>query len=155
MIATQGPLKNTLTEFWEMVFQKKVKVIAMLSPLSLRNKGSHCAPYWEDKKQTHNDIDIELTDVKKCSSYTVRSFEMRHAKRKETRKVCQYHYEQWEEELPRENKDLLEMITRIRQDAPSKRGEDRSDKAVPLLVHCRYSPRHGAIPRSRPEDSLS
>ncbi|XP_075473167.1 receptor-type tyrosine-protein phosphatase C [Ascaphus truei] len=136
MIATQGPLKNTLTEFWEMVFQKKVKVIAMLSPLSLRNKGSHCAPYWEDKKQTHNDIDIELTDVKKCSSYTVRSFEMRHAKRKETRKVCQYHYEQWEEELPRENKDLLEMITRIRQDAPSKRGEDRSDKAVPLLVHC-------------------
>jgi len=33
MIATQGPLQETIADFWQMVFQRKVKVIVMLTEL--------------------------------------------------------------------------------------------------------------------------
>lgn len=33
MIATQGPLQETISDFWQMVFQRKVKVIVMLTEL--------------------------------------------------------------------------------------------------------------------------
>lgn len=40
MIATQGPLKETVGDFWQMVFQRKVKVIVMLTELT--NGGQVC-----------------------------------------------------------------------------------------------------------------
>lgn len=33
MIAAQGPLRETVSDFWQMVFQRKVKVIVMLTEL--------------------------------------------------------------------------------------------------------------------------
>lgn len=33
MIAAQGPLQETISDFWQMVFQRKVKVIVMLTEL--------------------------------------------------------------------------------------------------------------------------
>ncbi|XP_053549781.1 receptor-type tyrosine-protein phosphatase C isoform X2 [Bombina bombina] len=138
LIATQGPLKNTISDFWQMVFQRKVRVIVALSAPSEENKVAACAPYWEEKKQTYDDLVIELTEEKKCGSYTERSFELRHSKRKEVRKLCQYQYGQWESIIPGETKDLLEMIRKIRNKVPTRRAEEQSkhDKSVPVLVHC-------------------
>lgn len=45
MIATQGPLQETISDFWQMVFQRKVKVIVMLTELKegdqVRASASH------------------------------------------------------------------------------------------------------------------
>lgn len=40
IIAAQAPLKNTLSEFWQMVFQKKAKAIVMLSAPNQENNVS-------------------------------------------------------------------------------------------------------------------
>ncbi|XP_041417502.1 receptor-type tyrosine-protein phosphatase C isoform X3 [Xenopus laevis] len=138
IIATQGPLGNTMPDFWQMIFQKKVKAIVTLSAPSQENKEAACFPYWEKKKETYEDLEVELTNEKSCGSYTERTFEITHSKKTDKRTVCQFHYEQWVEELPGNFKELLNMIEKIRKTYPDKRVEESSkhDKSASLVVHC-------------------
>uniref|UniRef100_A0A803JPQ8 Receptor-type tyrosine-protein phosphatase C n=1 Tax=Xenopus tropicalis TaxID=8364 RepID=A0A803JPQ8_XENTR len=138
VIATQGPLENTVSDFWQMIFQKKVKAIVTLSAPSQENKEAACFPYWEQKKETHEDLEVELTNEKSCGSYTERTFQITYSKKTDKRTVCQFHYEQWKEELPGNPKELLNMIEKIRKEFPDKRVEEASkhDKSASLVVHC-------------------
>ncbi|XP_030061671.1 receptor-type tyrosine-protein phosphatase C isoform X2 [Microcaecilia unicolor] len=137
MIAAQGPLKNTINDFWQMIFQRKVKAIVMLTNLEEESQES-CAKYWGEDKQTYDDIEVEVKDVNNASSYTTRTFEIRHAKRKETRKIHHYTYLQWNEnELPEEPKELVAMIQNVNTKLPKRNVyEHKHENSVPLLVHC-------------------
>ncbi|KAM5148100.1 receptor-type tyrosine-protein phosphatase C [Mantella aurantiaca] len=138
IVAAQAPLKNTMPEFWQMIFQKKAKAIVMLSAANQENNENDCAPYWKEKTKTYDDLQVELISENSCGSYTERCFEIRHAKRKDVRKVSQFHYQKWEEALPTETNELLDMINKIKKIIPTKRREEQSkhDKYVPLVVHC-------------------
>lgn len=139
MIATQGPLKDTIGDFWEMIFQRKVKVIAMLTELK-NGDQEYCAQYWEEGKQKYGDIEINMKDTSKCSSYIIRTFELTHSKRKDCRTVYQYQYNNWSvEQLPKEPKELISMIQNIKEKLPKKSSTEgmKSHKNVPLLIHCR------------------
>ncbi|XP_075040272.1 receptor-type tyrosine-protein phosphatase C, partial [Mixophyes fleayi] len=138
IIATQSPLKNTLSEFWKMIFQRKIKAVVMLATTNMENDEDACAPYWKEKNQTYDDLEVELTSEKACGSYTERCFEIRRSKRKDVRKFSQYHYEQWENNLPKDTKELLEMVEKMRKNIPPKEMEEQSrhEKSIPLLVHC-------------------
>ncbi|XP_063796204.1 receptor-type tyrosine-protein phosphatase C isoform X2 [Pseudophryne corroboree] len=138
IIAAQSPLKHTLPEFWKMIFQKKVKAVVMLSTPEQENSEVSCALYWKEKSQTYDDLEVELTNEKSCGSYTERCFAIRCSKRKDVRKVSQFHYGQWEDDLSNKTKELLEMIEKLRKDIPPKgmNEQNRHDKSVPLLVHC-------------------
>ncbi|XP_040264350.1 receptor-type tyrosine-protein phosphatase C isoform X1 [Bufo bufo] len=138
IIAAQAPLKTTISEVWQMIYQKKIKAIVMLSGLNQENNEEECVPYWKEKSKTYDDLEVELTEENPCGSYTKRSFEIRHTKRKDIKKVSQFHYNQWEDVLPKETKDLLKMIEKVRKNLTSKRLEEQRsrDRSVPLLVHC-------------------
>ncbi|XP_049626741.1 receptor-type tyrosine-protein phosphatase C [Suncus etruscus] len=139
MIATQGPLKDTIGDFWEMIFQRKVKVIAMLTELK-NGDQEYCAQYWEEGKQKYGDIEINIKDTSKYSTYIIRTFELTHSKRKDCRTVYQYQYNNWSvEELPKEPKELISMIQNIKEKLPKKNSTEgmKSHKNVPLLIHCR------------------
>ncbi|XP_057626198.1 receptor-type tyrosine-protein phosphatase C [Chionomys nivalis] len=138
MIATQGPLKETVGDFWQMVFQRKVKVIVMLTELT--NGGQEvCAQYWGEGKQTYGDMEVVIKDTSKSSAYTIRVFELRHSKRKEPRTVYQYQCTTWSgEELPSEPKELVSMIQNLKQKLPKGCPEGvKYHKHTPILVHCR------------------
>lgn len=138
MIATQGPLKETVGDFWQMVFQRKVKVIVMLTELT--NGGQElCAQYWGEGKQTYGDMEVVIKDTSKSSAYTIRVFELRHSKRKEPRTVYQYQCTIWSgEELPSEPKELVSMIQNLKQKLPKSCPEGmKYHKHAPILVHCR------------------
>ncbi|XP_050007590.1 receptor-type tyrosine-protein phosphatase C isoform X2 [Alexandromys fortis] len=138
MIATQGPLKETVGDFWQMVFQRKVKVIVMLTELT--NGGQEvCAQYWGEGKQTYGDMEVVIKDTSKSSGYTLRMFELRHSKRKEPRTVYQYQCTTWSgEELPSEPKELVSMIQNLKQKLPKSCPEGmKYHKHAPILVHCR------------------
>ncbi|NXV79464.1 PTPRC phosphatase, partial [Atlantisia rogersi] len=138
MIATQGPLQETISDFWQMVFQRKVKVIVMLTELK---EGDHelCAPYWEDGKQTYDGIEVHVTDVNFCPSYTIRAFDVTSLKTKETQKVYQYQYHKWSSlDIPENPRDLVSMIGNLKQKIPDRpvTEDHRNARSVPLVVHC-------------------
>ncbi|KFV42338.1 Receptor-type tyrosine-protein phosphatase C, partial [Gavia stellata] len=139
MIATQGPLQETISDFWQMVFQRKVKVVVMLTDLK-EGDQEHCAQYWGEGKQTYDGIEVQMTDVSCCPSYTVRAFDVTHLKTKETQKVYQYQYHKWSGlDVPENPKDLVSMILNLKQKVPARpvTGDNRSTRSVPLVVHCR------------------
>ncbi|XP_027736207.1 receptor-type tyrosine-protein phosphatase C [Empidonax traillii] len=139
MIATQGPLQETISDFWQMVFQRKVKVIVMLTELK-EGDQELCVQYWGEEKQTHDGIEVQMTDVNRCPSYTIRAFDVTHLKTKETQKVYQYQYHKWSGfDIPETPKDLVNMIEKMKQKIPARQvtEDNRRTRSVPLLVHCR------------------
>ncbi|KAG6927951.1 protein tyrosine phosphatase, receptor type C [Chelydra serpentina] len=139
MIATQGPLPETISDFWQMIFQRKVKVIAMLTDLE-EGDQQLCAQYWGEEKQTYEGIEVETKDVNVSSSYTIRAFDVTHVKRKETRNVYLYQYHKWNGlDLPENPKDLVTMILNLKQKlaAKSVTEDSRYSRSVPIVTHCR------------------
>lgn len=74
-IATQGPLINTVNDFWWMVWQEKARVIVMTTKEMERNK-SKCVCYWPEIGQTKEVGPLLVkTDKKKCTNdYSLREF---------------------------------------------------------------------------------
>ncbi|XP_073888032.1 receptor-type tyrosine-protein phosphatase C isoform X5 [Macaca fascicularis] len=139
MIAAQGPLKETIGDFWQMIFQRKVKVIVMLTELK-HGDQEICAQYWGEGKQTYGDIEVDMKDTNKSSTYTLRVFELRHSKRKDSRTVYQYQYTNWSvEQLPAEPKELVSLIQVLKEKLPQKNSSEgnKHHKSTPLLIHCR------------------
>ncbi|XP_061489926.1 receptor-type tyrosine-protein phosphatase C isoform X2 [Rhineura floridana] len=139
VIATQGPLPETISDFWNMVYQRKVKVIVMLTELK-DDTQELCAQYWGEGKQTYDGITVELKDVSHCSSYTIRAFDVTHAKRKETRKVFQYQYHKWKAFiLPESPKGLVALIQNLKEKLPPPDVTAEANargRNVPIVVHC-------------------
>ncbi|KAM6415404.1 receptor-type tyrosine-protein phosphatase C [Rhynochetos jubatus] len=139
MIATQGPLQETISDFWHMVFQRKVKVIVMLTELQEEDQEL-CAQYWGEGKQTYDGLEVQMTDVSSSHSYTIRAFDVTHLKTKETQKVYQYQFHKWSGlDVPENPKDLVSMILNLKQKIPARpvTEDKRSTRSVPLVIHCR------------------
>lgn len=94
-IATQGPLDNTVSDFWRMVWEQGARIIIMVA--NLRERGrDQCAKYWPDEDDDPLIIrDLEVSAVSYCmrinasccfqvrptestyyADYTVREFEL-------------------------------------------------------------------------------
>lgn len=57
MIATQGPLNNTIEHFWRMVEQHNISVIFMLCLLEENNRVQ-CSRYWPDVVGPTNSLEL-------------------------------------------------------------------------------------------------
>ncbi|CAK6442309.1 unnamed protein product [Pipistrellus nathusii] len=139
MIAAQGPLKETVGDFWQMVFQRKVKVIVMLTELRSGDQEA-CAQYWGEGKQTFGEIEVHTKETIPSAGYTLRVFELRHSKRKEPRTVHQFQFGGWDADgLPTAPGELVAMIRDLKEQLPPRKAGEgsRHHKSVPVLVHCR------------------
>ncbi|XP_055880392.1 tyrosine-protein phosphatase non-receptor type 21-like isoform X3 [Biomphalaria glabrata] len=71
-IATQAPLENTAVDFWQMIWENSIDVLAMLTPFQESGK-SKCYVYWPQEpgaqyKQIYGEYEVELqfTDDSLC-----------------------------------------------------------------------------------------
>ncbi len=72
MIATQGPVKNTEEDFWNMIFQYSVPVILMLTK-TIENQKQKCTKYWPGNGQVIEFPLSKLTVENRTKSIGVKS----------------------------------------------------------------------------------
>lgn len=94
-IATQGCLSNTITDFWNMIWQENTRVIVMTTKELERGKIK-CAKYWPDEGQTKEWGAATLTCLRENSNddYTLREF-LLSWQNSEERHIYQYHFQAW------------------------------------------------------------
>ncbi|XP_043942806.1 receptor-type tyrosine-protein phosphatase C-like [Protopterus annectens] len=141
VIATQGPLQETVADFWLMLYQRKTKAIVMLTECT-EGEENFSIQYWTDenkKKQTYGDIEVNFCEIEESPGFTIRTMEIRHTKRKEARKIYHYHYHTWcGKEFPDDPENLISMIRSVKQKIQHKVPveEGAYEKSIPVLIHC-------------------
>lgn len=129
-IAAQGPKKNTVVDFWRMIWQEEVTSIVMLTNLKEGDKIK-CTQYWPDanKPSDYGPVSVKLIGEKEYAFYIERTLSVHYKGLQETRVVTQYHYTSWPDHGVPEPLCLLifhhHVISRT-----------TNDKKVPTVVHC-------------------
>ncbi|CAB3370211.1 Hypothetical predicted protein [Cloeon dipterum] len=129
-IATQGPLEQTVADFWQMVWEQGSVVMVMLTRLN-ENGAAMCHRYWpEEGSGLYHIYEVHLVSEHVwCDDYLVRSFYLKNVKTGETRTVTQFHFLSWPEGgVPHSIKALLEFRRKVNK---SYRG-----RSCPIVVHC-------------------
>eukprot|EP00794_Sanderia_malayensis_P003012 gene3012-3470_t len=129
-IATQGPLDNTVADFWQMIWEQGVVVIVNLTRLS--DMGlPQCHRYWpKEGSDVYNAYQVHLiSEHIWCDDYIVRSFYLKHLLTSETRTVTQFHFLTWPDlSVPESAKAVLEFRRKVNK---CYRGQ-----ACPIVIHC-------------------
>ncbi|KAG3258396.1 protein tyrosine phosphatase, non-receptor type 7, transcript variant X2 [Ictidomys tridecemlineatus] len=126
-IATQGPMPNTVSDFWEMVWQEEVCLIVMLT--QLREGKEKCVHYWPTKEETYGPFQISIQDTKECPEYTVRQLTIQH--QEERRSVKHILFSAWpDHQTPESAGPLLRLVAEV-EDSP-----ETAANTGPIVVHC-------------------
>jgi protein tyrosine phosphatase len=77
LIATQGPLPESIDDFWRMICEKDVNVIVMITDLWENNK-TKCEKYWPDIGQplSCNGIIVKTTSERMWNGYVLRHLQV-------------------------------------------------------------------------------
>ncbi|XP_072867740.1 tyrosine-protein phosphatase non-receptor type 7 isoform X5 [Chlorocebus sabaeus] len=149
-IATQGPMPNTVSDFWEMVWQEEVSLIVMLT--QLREGKEKCVHYWPTEEETYGPFQIRIQDMKECPEYTVRQLTIQAPEKKadsalhpdlgshalsptqyreECRSVKHILFSAWpDHQTPESAGPLLRLVAEV-EESPETAARPR-----PIVVHC-------------------
>ena len=126
--------------FWEMVWQKNVRVIVMLTNL-VEGMGYHstkCSQYWPTlvgNTCRFHDIEVQLYDSQDAPDYVVRKFDV--SRQDITRTVVHVQCTSWpDRSAPKEAAVLLQLIDVIRAMAAQHCKCDDNLPIGPWVVHC-------------------
>ncbi|XP_017064668.1 tyrosine-protein phosphatase corkscrew isoform X2 [Drosophila eugracilis] len=138
-IATQGclltPQVNTVTDFWNMVWQENTRVIVMTTKEYERGKEK-CARYWPDegRSEQFGPARIQCVTENSTSDYTLREF-LVSWRDQPARRIFHYHFQVWPDHgVPADPGCVLNFLQDVntRQSQLAQAGE----KPGPICVHC-------------------
>ena len=73
-IATQGPVPDSIVDFWRMVWEQEVPTIVMLTNLEERGRIK-CHRYWPTEKTSiYGSVKVTVQEELELSDYTIRTF---------------------------------------------------------------------------------
>nr|XP_045015892.1 receptor-type tyrosine-protein phosphatase V-like isoform X2 [Jaculus jaculus] len=131
-IATQGPLKKTVEDFWRLVWEQQVHVIIMLT-VGMENGRVLCEHYWPANSSpvTHGHITIHLLAEESEDDWTKREFQLQHDTQQKQRRVKQMQFTTWpDHSVPEAPSSLLAFVELVREQTRAAQGKG------PVLVHC-------------------
>ncbi|XP_037557275.1 tyrosine-protein phosphatase Lar-like isoform X4 [Dermacentor silvarum] len=128
-IATQGPLPETCSDFWRMVWEQHSVTIVMMTKLEERTRVK-CDQYWPSRgSETYGLMEVTLEDVQELATYCIRTFSLKRHGYLERREVRQFQFTAWPDHgVPDHPTPFLMFLRRVRAMNPPEAG--------PLIVHC-------------------
>uniref|UniRef100_A0A671WCW8 protein-tyrosine-phosphatase n=1 Tax=Sparus aurata TaxID=8175 RepID=A0A671WCW8_SPAAU len=126
-IATQGPMVNTVNDFWQMAWQEEAPVIVMIT--KLKEKNEKCVLYWPEKRGIYGRVEVLVNSIRECEHYTTRSLTLKCGN--QTRVLQHYWYTSWpDHKTPDSTMPLLQLMADVEADR-------RTAATVgPVIVHC-------------------
>ncbi|KAM6948835.1 receptor-type tyrosine-protein phosphatase mu-like isoform 2-T2 [Aplochiton taeniatus] len=127
-IATQGPMQETVFDFWRMVWQENTAAIVMVTNLVEVGRVK-CCKYWPDDTDIYRDIKVTLIETQLLSEYVIRTFAVEKRGAHEIREIRQFHFTGWPDHgVPYHATGLLGFIRRVKAKTLANAG--------PMVVHC-------------------
>ncbi|XP_041815653.1 tyrosine-protein phosphatase non-receptor type 13 isoform X2 [Chelmon rostratus] len=129
-IACQGPLPTTLGDFWQMVWEQKSNVIAMMTQEVEAGKVK-CQRYWPDTPRTAEMVDdrlqIMLIKDQHLDNFVIRLIEVKDVQTNEIQHVTHLNYTGWPDHgTPSQPEHLLTFISYMRH----------AHRSGPIITHC-------------------
>nr|XP_021155472.1 receptor-type tyrosine-protein phosphatase eta isoform X3 [Columba livia] len=130
-IAAQGPLPNTIEDFWRMIWEKNIYSIVMLTKC-VEQARTKCEQYWPDKQpKSYGDIIVTMVSEIVLPEWTIRDFTVEKSNTPESHTVRQFHFTSWPDHGVPETTDLLINFRHLVHEYSSQNPIDS-----PTLVHC-------------------
>ncbi|XP_072580364.1 receptor-type tyrosine-protein phosphatase F isoform X23 [Vulpes vulpes] len=128
-IATQGPLPETMGDFWRMVWEQRTATVVMMTRLEEKSRVK-CDQYWPARgTETHGLIQVTLLDTVELATYTVRTFALHKSGSSEKRELRQFQFMAWPDHgVPEYPTPILAFLRRVKACNPLDAG--------PMVVHC-------------------
>ncbi|KAF1413558.1 Receptor-type tyrosine-protein phosphatase eta, partial [Spheniscus magellanicus] len=130
-IAAQGPLPDTVEDFWRMIWEKSIYSIVMLTKCVEQGR-TKCEQYWPDKQsKSYGDIIVTMVSEIVLPEWTIRDFTVEKSNTPESHTVHQFHFTSWPDHGVPEATDLLINFRHLVHEYSSQNPIDS-----PTLVHC-------------------
>ncbi|XP_072115242.1 receptor-type tyrosine-protein phosphatase mu-like isoform X1 [Mobula birostris] len=127
-IATQGPMQETVYDFWRMIWQENTASIVMVTNLVEVGRVK-CCKYWPDDTEIYRDIKVTLIETELLAEYVIRTFAVEKRGAHEIREIRQLHFTGWPDHgVPYHATGLLGFVRRVKTKNPAGAG--------PIVVHC-------------------
>ncbi|XP_004839794.1 tyrosine-protein phosphatase non-receptor type 12 isoform X4 [Heterocephalus glaber] len=128
-VATQGPLANTVIDFWRMIWEYNVVIIVMACR-EFEMGRKKCERYWPlygEDPITFAPFKISCEDEQARTDYFIRTLLLEF--QNESRRLHQFHYVNWpDHDVPSSFDSILDMISLMRK------YQEHED--VPICIHC-------------------
>ncbi|CAH8600930.1 unnamed protein product [Schistosoma bovis] len=143
-IATQGPLNQTIGDFWHMVYMFKCPFIVMLTGLQY-NGQTICDLYWPEKlnipehyKSNGFEISVTLLETNQSDCFIKRIFSISMSNNSnESHNVTQIHFTEWENFSVPTITDMDKLVKEYEQNYQSLVNHQSITASIgPTVVHC-------------------
>ncbi|XP_057215875.1 tyrosine-protein phosphatase non-receptor type 13 isoform X2 [Triplophysa rosa] len=129
-IACQGPLPTTLGDFWQMVWEQKSNVIAMMTQ-EVEGGKVKCQRYWPDTPRSPEMVDdrlqVSLVKDQHLDNFVIRLIEVKDIQTNEIQRVTHLNYTGWPDHgTPTQPEQLLTFISYMRH----------IHQSGPIVTHC-------------------
>ncbi|XP_051885657.1 receptor-type tyrosine-protein phosphatase eta [Pristis pectinata] len=130
-IAAQGPLMNTMSDFWRMIWEHHVPAIVMLTKCVEQGRAK-CEQYWPTERPLiFEDKIVTLTSEVINEDWTIRDFSLVKDKTGEKYNVRQFHFTGWPDHgVPSTTAVLIEFRNLVRHYI------NQHQMHGPTVVHC-------------------
>ncbi|CAC5381245.1 Receptor-type tyrosine-protein phosphatase beta,Tyrosine-protein phosphatase non-receptor type 1,Receptor-type tyrosine-protein phosphatase R [Mytilus coruscus] len=129
-IASQGPKKNSVRDFWHMIWQEQVGKIVMVTQLE-ENRRNKCAQYWPQTVNKSMVIENYRLTMKEETYHTVYVYRLITVYEKTTqreRNIHHFHFIQWPDHGVPDSINLVNFYRKV--------ASEQHDQSGPMVVHC-------------------